>query len=640
MSLHVFLSGVSSEFRDRRQSLATLLRRFRNLSIDPIIQEDLTEASTPSGALVDKLIANVRQCSLVICLVGHDAGYPHSTQERLECMRLAEERLSLSYQKSDALLGGLWHAWRELNLGMTYTQLEFFLAASVFSEDTRTRVCLPIPNTNPQRFPEIIQAQRLLSVAAESRQDRYLEFLRASEQLIDWCDLDSAETDVVTLAVEFALQQRDISLGVGQQVSAREAVQRGVIVLKDLNLRARLTDDAYRSFYRDLVWPRLTHNLITLADRSDYTSLIQGVQRLFAVASDHSYLIVAVSTTHIQTLRYSGNLAQPPSTEVVEFDGEHESFLGASCDGRIVLTHTPHRGYVLRTCVGFERAFADPDWRPDQLITVLNHVGGDVTAPWFTVRRGEQFFQFSASKPNATPCDAESLPPACTALPLSVIPLSMTNDEGVYSLPMTQSWSPLDPKSVVCVAKSRRRFAIHRYQTIRLSELFLICRTPVYEGTVTEVCIESVNRMVAVKASLAVRDDETPEIQEALHIGSEGDWTIPIPLVFMGSSNLDSFPRIHLPGDDAMDKVWPFDGKGRYGWSPDGQYLVFVEEISIQMSSTRRQNEACIWVYRFPRPLRRETADQLLRVLEELIDGLQPIMAMGRLAPTRSGSSS
>ena len=165
-------------------------------------QENLADKVTNRASLVEKLVSNVQSCELVFCMIGLKAGYPYSRDERLEVLELAKRHLQNEYRKSGHGFGELWNEWEALQLGMTYTQLEFFLAASVFCSDIRVRVYRQnwkFVQDDPSIDPDFGSFLVLLQ--------------KRSKQLV-WADLLTVATDALCLAAEFAFLRRDSEDGI------------------------------------------------------------------------------------------------------------------------------------------------------------------------------------------------------------------------------------------------------------------------------------------------------------------------------------------------------------------------------------------------------------------------------------------
>ena len=117
MSVRIFLSTVSDEFRDYRDQLRTDLTRH---NVEVKVQEDFKDLGTVT---LDKLDAYIAACDAVIHLVGKMTGaaakaestttlvekYPHLADKLAPLRELLETRSDISYTQ--------WEAWLALYHG-------------------------------------------------------------------------------------------------------------------------------------------------------------------------------------------------------------------------------------------------------------------------------------------------------------------------------------------------------------------------------------------------------------------------------------------------------------------------------------------------------------------------------------------
>ena len=586
MALNVFISGVSNEFRSKREEIARHLAKFRNLDLYPTIQESLTEASTITGALVDKLIANVRGCRLVICLVGHDAGYPLKVEERLQVQKLAEERLKTLFRKDDEDLGDMWRKWRDKNLGMTYTQLEFFLAASVFANDTRVRVAIPI---------EELETAEDRRKADETNQVKYLQFLRQAEFFLDWVDIRSVWEESVTLAVEFALQQRDARLGVSESIEVREALQRSLLVLESLSMRERLTNDAYDAFYRNVVWQRLADSIVVLRRQSTRFALGSAATSVYCIGDPDGLTSILRLKSGLWSLRYSLEQLLIESRHYAITDAE--LIYGASTDGRVVLTHAPNRGWLLYT---------DPKKQPlvypgvpDQFARSLCIVGESTDAPWFAVPCGDRWSRIDFPRETGSqPIESINWQPSNEERSLQVLPLGISpvvlkdkdKDKCTATIPGVVLGSQINNELWIFLPDSESTH-LKYFERTSLMDLFLVAQSDSLEGNLLSYqCYQRDNKdWIAIELSLGHEKTETHNLLIGPSVG---------PNIEFENAPRFCDHQIQLPETRPSANSYPFPLRGSYAWSKDQVHLLFAEKRVVD-----RVDQTRIWFFCFPRPI-------------------------------------
>ncbi|MEL6898404.1 MAG: DUF4062 domain-containing protein, partial [Planctomycetota bacterium] len=475
MSLNIFISGVSSDFRERRIALANRLRKFRNLDLYPIVQEDLIESASPSGNLIHKLIANVRQCPLVLCFVGGNSGYPHELEQRVQCQRLVEATLRDSFHLDTERLGTLWSRWSKNDLGMTYTQLEFFLAASVFASETRLRVFLP-PKTHEDH---------------DEQQRQYLKFLYQQHQTIDWSPLENAEEDAVTVAVEFGLQSRDVQRRFSipdRAISAAAAVTRGLVVLEDVVLRGQQTHEHYDRFYEHVVWPRLTEAVVLLTQKSTPFPVRPDFEHLLTVQHERGSTLAFQTRKGTHVIRHGEDLKTDFESHVFRGVTSETTIRAIRPDGRMLLTYSVADGYQLHDTDkpvfgSYHLANRDSFWLESDALA------GDDRCPVFMLPQGNKYLcvQYEDAVFNESVVEEHSIPHTYH-LQLSHRPLGLPRDGSseVIELPMNDIWAWLKDDVAVLFDRAADAVVLSRYRVANLADLFALPVTAVYDGDVID----------------------------------------------------------------------------------------------------------------------------------------------------------
>lgn len=617
MPLNVFVSGTTGDFGQLRRELAAQLRQFRNLDIYPVVQEDLTEAGTLDGATVDRLIANVRNCSLVICLVGYDAGAPEIS-DRMKIQKIAEQRLENNFRKSHGDRGDLWHAWSDFGHGMTYTQLEFFLAASVFADQSRVRIILPARGSG---VTDDDQAK-----AARTGQDAYLAFLREYRFWLDRIEFktpDEVRQSVFTLAVEFALQQRDAAYGVSPHVGAREALVRSLTVLDNLNVRGQLTNNGYDAFYR-ATWTRLDDAIAVLDFRGDPLTIRgrRGPLLHLAGGGRHTLVATADDGAHAMSFGDDGGLL---SHSVHPHVGEHEQPLSVSPGGELLLTWSPAQGHTMHVAQRESLRWPGPPDAPDPF-SRRPAVGGTSENPWSMVWRGEscvrhEFATASTSQP-VTPSDAF---PVVEVIPLTTGVLEWpTADNAVpIRLPVAMPFASL---SATCFVASQpvddedslEGLRLCRIRRARVADLFLVAESDPLDGHVHEWAFRKVGRQLVLDITTIVADEKL--VVHPLVLPGQPA-TAKVPVLPQDPLATDHDCKIQQPGsgDDSPRHRFPLPG--RYLWSSDEDMLVHIEDAPPNNSRVR------VWC--FPRPMIPMAADRYIASLQQLLAGERELPETG-----------
>lgn len=597
MPLSTFLSGVSADFRKLRGEIASELRKFRNLSISPIIQEDLSESSDFNGALVDKLISNIRSCRLVICLVGSKAGYPIEEAERRKVMSLVRERLETSFGRLPDSLGELWDSWEKKNLGMTYTQLEFFVA-SVFAEDTRCRVMYQLETAKKK-------SSTASTEVANDIQLEFRKFLLQHQTLIDWVESKDFVRDCVQIAVELAVQMRDSSGAMSSLIEAREAISRGVLVLSDLNLRRQLTLPQFQNFYRKCVWPRLSECLVEWTRSSDIltTSIAQANSQFWVTEAAKEICVVHFAPPLAEIWAFTSDLQLTQKWRVSDFDA-YEQFCSVSRDGNWLLTYSDAKGYTIR-----RKGEVLPSWQSVRDELRLHDFTGDLpaiyledTGPRIAIRNASRWELYSVGgEPLGEVVDVNNLHRSDFVFPRTGKFEIGDVAQGRASVDLYQKSYGLDANNhFVFVEVGVRQFQIRNYSCVYLLDIF-------------QVDMKDCGREIIAKQPAVIGVQGQIELQLSTSPHGHVVYSFPLP----GNEEFEAFRQINPQGKqmfcDGVHYVTPVEG--RYSWSKSRCYLIMLEE-GLLTNSNDRTPQVVVRLYHFPHPLSYAKAKSMLENLE------------------------
>ncbi len=470
MSISIFLSGVSSEFSDQRKQLASDLDRLRNLGISPVGQENLSEKVTISASLVEKLVANVQACELAFCMIGFKAGYPEKLEERLRIQKLAEAHLERAYSKKLDQLGELWLVWSKLELGMTYTQLEFFLAASAFRERIRVRVYRHDWSTISQ------------TSGVEPNFQKFLDFLEQRREQLDWTTLTQVSVDALCLAADFAFLRRDSEDGVSTNTQSHEAIERGISVLEDHLKRKTLTIENYQEFYNRYVCPRLYKDLIVIHVKSLPQSIGDQVKAIYALSTSEHFFVLVQLPTSLEVLCFEKEQLRMLERFLYTNLQIEEQIYAYEPTSKLLLTYEDKQGFVVRKHCGISavETFISETigLAPDPFSTTLGITGIEKGRPWFAINQNEtwtrvrQLDDLSWVKDTLGAATLNILEPVYIQLAPFTLPGRTTD---AVRLMMNKYWGRLSEDTVLVLDETdgEKQLRIQRFKVVPTGSLFL-----------------------------------------------------------------------------------------------------------------------------------------------------------------------
>ena len=595
MSISIFLSGVSAEFREQRQQLAWDLGRLRNLGVSPVVQENLADKVTNRASLVEKLVSNVQSCELAICMIGLKAGYPDNRVERLEVLELAKRHLQSEYGKSGNHLGELWIEWEALELGMTYTQLEFFLAASVFCNDIRVRVY--------RHDWKLVQDDHS---SIDHDFLAFLAFLDNRSNRLDWTVLTHVATDALCLAAEFAFLRRDSEDGIGPTAQSHEAIERGIMILEDCLQRKELTNTNYQQFYQRCVLPRLFEKLISLEASSKH-SISGQILAVFTLRIDGFVLVLIRLRNSVQVLFVHEDTCNAPEQILFTSIGDEEQVYGFDPVSRTLLTFDCNRGYVLRVFKSvweISEVLCDPQgYAPDSFSTTLGIVGKEGNSLWFAVKQNQTWcrFRFGADEKWIADSFDGSSHHTLESVVIQQAPFRIDpKNKNSLRLMMDLPWGRLTDCIILVVDQTGHEayLQLRRFRVVPTASLFLDEQSNWLDGPFfDEVTIDLENGCTVARMRTNTRSYE-----------------------FSMSGVEQSAIKLVLRTDKENSYV-PKDFK--YALSDKGNRFIFTESDSEDLIRSRTEKTR-ITCMTFPMPSRID-AKQFLKQLQEMCRGSRRI---------------
>ncbi len=335
--LNVFISGVSSEFKEARTKISSQLHGFSNVQFNVTTQESLYDDLSPDANTVSRIIQSLLRQDLIICLIGNDSGFPETNLERINVMSTAKEYLSRELGYSASEFGPIWNGWHEA-LGMTYTQLEFFVSNLTSNHDSDRKKCVC-------RFVENNSA---------ASQDEYLTYLKSlrEKHLVDWSVFSNENVETVRLAIDYALRRRDERTRIPSDVNLSESITRSLAVCDSDAQQKRLTKSSYNMFYQTVI-PRVLESLFVLK-KSTRSAGIKASIRKRVLISKHlnQYSVVLQTSNRAAVLRlnedfqfdYSEHFELNPNDHIVSVSGDGKAIL-VQREGKWVLPGTENPGY-------------------------------------------------------------------------------------------------------------------------------------------------------------------------------------------------------------------------------------------------------------------------------------------------------
>ena len=243
---------------------------------------------------------------------------------------------------SDSELGEIWNGWEE-NLGMTYTQLEFFAANLVGKNDKARKKCVC----------------RFVEREAEVSQQRYVAYLKTlrKKHFIDWGEFEDEKVGTIRLVIDYALRRRDERSRIPSDVDLREAITRSLAVCDSDARQKGLTKSSYKLFYQTLV-PRLFEPLFVLQESTRSAGINADIrERVLINKYENQYSIVLQAPDSAIVLRLNENF---------KFDySEHFELEPSDCivsvtdDGKALLVQREEKWVLLHGADTYE--YTNPD---------------------------------------------------------------------------------------------------------------------------------------------------------------------------------------------------------------------------------------------------------------------------------------
>lgn len=301
-TIDVFLSGVTSEFKVARTELGNRLKSLFHRQVDVHVQESFSNDSVVQPFTVNRLISNVHQSELVVCLVGFNSGFPQEVKRRLEIQALAEQILLKEHQIP---VSDLWNRWKEgptAGYGMTYTQLELFLGTCAFKGPAKRLVVLA-PETSHAgwrdstgRYRDPSQRAFFDHVADSSERMERSTISDLSDDIVR--NPDRIVLDALQHCLDFFLfKGRTRQLGHKPQSTTQQQLRAALDFLDEERAAKRLKHSSYDYFYEILFDVfRESHAFSIQGSRNiPIGCLVEGRPILIA-RSSNSKLLSAVHT--------------------------------------------------------------------------------------------------------------------------------------------------------------------------------------------------------------------------------------------------------------------------------------------------------------------------------------------------------
>jgi len=511
---------------------------------------------------------------LVICLIGPNAGFPKDQSERKKVLNLTKDRLEKSFGREPKSLGDLWNEWEGKDQGMTYTQMEFFVA-SVFNEDTRVR---------------LLYDQRLLKRRKDSANElsEYQNFLSDKRHSLDLIKSKNLVSDSIQISIEFALQQRDSEPGDTSQVSARDSITRGLIVLQDLNNRYQLNIPRYRNFYSRCVWPKLNHSIITWTERSEQLKIrYKDPQLQLFVSNQKTGEACILSWIHPSCEMWV--FAQDLSLKTkytIDQVYPSEVICSFTPDGKWLLTYCKKNWYMVREEGRIISRWQPPkeSERPNSFnkypeIEILD------SKPTVVIPQGDGFLTYDTqgNPTQGVPAHAKS---SSTRL---IIPktgmISLKSEKTlINSITIFERAYPITDDGLIFYQKDNSSFELRRYISEPALNIYLVEEREIGPALIgKKIVVNDVENRLFIDIKANDKSVFRHEIRREVKF-----------------EDLKPFTDGHIFADGASAEI-PF-AKGRYSWSLDSEYLVIVTEEN-QVKQRDPLPLTKVYIFEFPQSL-------------------------------------
>jgi hypothetical protein len=596
----IFVSGVSGEFKETRLAIGAAIDKLRNLGVTPVTQSTLEYTSEPDPNLVKTLIHNVFASEFVICLIGLKPGYPVKQAERQRVQAIAESVLTSSGNQ----LGDLWNKWKVSNrdVGMTYTQLEFFLAKSVYPEDKgvvghrRVWVCR-------HNWGEVGCFKRRL---VKPYFQRFLEFLEINKEEIDWGqDFRSVVAEAVVRVARFAVSRRDIRQGVPNYVPLNASIDRWVDILDDHSRTGGLNKEVFDRFYSECVKTRLEEYVIVLDAKSPACELPgwQMVCRCLRggenAAEEFAFLIR--SKGKVAYCCFQRKDLTVFSREIFDVN-DVERVVGFDSSRRILLTFSDKCGYVLHQGGNGGKQTVDPQCKgPDPFTSkyaVMNFHGNRRA---FAVCQGSSWYSFEQQGDGRWQWNESSEEPDGAKLELKFVqfgPFSMASASGQGregEILLLNGWCTVS-EEVIGIFREKGdsgiEFQLQRYRLESLRELFHAGATELLDGP----CEHSVEIKKEGHSYYGILKDSQGKVHQ-------------VRVVSRFRCGISGGANISLK----INHAGPFTGAE--GWSSDGSWFVRMHQKKVG-----RDEKVKVEVFYLPSPTG-ENAREFISELRDVCQG-------------------
>jgi len=612
MPVKVFISGTSEEYGSLRDKLGALLRSMPYLDIHPVIQEEFEQY--PDVPTISQIIEELRRCELVIGLVGCKGGYPRDAGERKKVQEIAEEYLHMQLQHPP---GDFWEAWKQQDRGMTYTQLEFFLAASAFQKGK----WLFLPRDEK---------------GADEYQLPYLQFIKERRFRLVYKPITAdIKLECLKLMVAFALRKRDAAQPLSKEVPTVEALLRQLAILEDRAEHDRLNKNDYDRFY-ETVWQRLCERIPVLKLPSDPESIkshLPGHPALVVYHQERTTLAIR-SEQEIQVLQFDA-AGKRLMFRSFGLDAQHHP-ISLSTDGDALLTLHANQvclavGQQQPRQVELPKLDSFSVHAYPALIKDGHHI-------WAVIKRhyDEDWRYIGPESPppscpsHLTPCYPEVV--FFQTGSVNVDTSDVPNASEALSMPIPHYALMLDgARAFVLEDRAESTgdewLACHIFSVCSIHDLFLVDDTTVDAGGFLQMHIEQAKsgqkQLVCVVTYNCGDDMHTGR---TAHVRLADNYQSSPPQI-NGSGHLTYITgkdfEIKAPGAHESRVKFPFHTK--YTWSSDAEFLVTVTSNPPPESGFR------IRAWRFPRPINQQEGREFIIRITQYLQGEK---AFAKLAST------
>lgn len=570
--IDIFVSAVSREFGNARQELVNRLRQILGHYGTIHDQESLYNEPSLQPNTVRRLIDHVHQSELVICLIGVRAGSPDTAERRKEILALAKEILAKQHNKQ---FDSEVDAWEQEQEGVTYTQLEYFLA-KLWAKESKKRLVLLLPEPTAVENAE--------KTGSDPHQLKFVQHVKKNSERFErgYIPVDPSETKTVVLnalqhSLDYVLFLHRVSeICKDQQTSADRMLLAGMEFLGAQKQEKRLSYGSFNDFYR-YVFTNWNASIPALIGRClpQHIWRLKSDRPLLAARNADETLVVCNTErgTHALRCRNDGEFE---ANNIISNDQE-ERYFGCSQDLQVLLAVSRNVWYLVNTQSLNQRYEIATNFKPDAFgaLPVVFHDRGNV---WIGSSADGPLVQV---KGNNTP------PPSIDNLcEVRLFYPSTATDEKA-------TWEVL----VGAAADGQTNtVAVTKIDDVALRRFFLVSESSFGSGYCEGLEIVENNSAFSI----------------ALRFNTNGNTqTVGITFPLFGtnwkSGPLDFTVKYsEMPFRDSNAREYQFEDRFSYTWLSDKEHLVIVR-------SAENGEGAKAELYRFPRPL-----DHSFKKFEEL----------------------